>query len=40
MREITEQLSGQPDVVVYSIGAEGLLNGIMQVIDEITAVMR
>jgi L-serine/L-threonine ammonia-lyase len=34
MREITEQLGGKPDVVVCSIGGGGLMNGIMQVIDE------
>ena len=34
MREITEQLGGRPDVVICSVGGGGLLNGIMQVIDE------
>lgn len=34
MREITEQLNDKPDVVVCSIGGGGLMNGIMQVIDE------
>lgn len=34
MREIAEQLDGKPDVVVCSVGGGGLLNGIMQVIDE------
>jgi L-serine/L-threonine ammonia-lyase len=34
MREIAEQLGGKPDVVVCSVGGGGLLNGIMQVIDE------
>lgn len=34
MREITDQLGGKPDVVVCSIGGGGLMNGIMQVIDE------
>lgn len=34
MREIAEQLGGKPDVVVCSVGGGGLLNGIVQVIDE------
>jgi L-serine/L-threonine ammonia-lyase len=42
MREISEQLAmgadegsdGRPDVVVCSVGGGGLLNGIMQTIDE------
>lgn len=34
MREIDEQLDGDVDVVVCSVGGGGLLNGIMQVIDE------
>lgn len=34
MREICEQLGDKPDVVVCSVGGGGLLNGIMQVIDE------
>ena len=34
MTEITDQLGGKPDVVVCSVGGGGLLNGIMQVIDE------
>jgi len=34
MREIIEQLGERPDVVVCSVGGGGLLNGIMQVIDE------
>lgn len=34
MREIAAQLGGRPDVVVCSVGGGGLLNGIMQVIDE------
>ncbi|KAF2104032.1 tryptophan synthase beta subunit-like PLP-dependent enzyme [Rhizodiscina lignyota] len=34
MRETAEQLGGKPDVVVCSVGGGGLLNGIMQVIDE------
>ena len=35
MREIVEQLGGAaPDVVVCSVGGGGLMNGIMQVIDE------
>ncbi|KIW99063.1 uncharacterized protein Z519_00726 [Cladophialophora bantiana CBS 173.52] len=34
MREIAEQLGGKPDVVVCSVGGGGLLNGIMQVLDD------
>jgi L-serine/L-threonine ammonia-lyase len=34
MREIAEQSGGAPDVVVCSVGGGGLLNGIMQAIDE------
>lgn len=34
MREIAEQLGEHPDVIVCSVGGGGLLNGIMQVIDE------
>jgi L-serine/L-threonine ammonia-lyase len=34
MRETKEQLGGLPDVVICSVGGGGLLNGIMQVIDE------
>lgn len=34
MREISDQLGGKPDVVVCSVGGGGLMNGIMQVIDE------
>ncbi|KAJ9657525.1 catabolic L-serine/threonine dehydratase [Neophaeococcomyces mojaviensis] len=34
MREIAEQLGERPDVVICSVGGGGLLNGIMQVIDE------
>lgn len=34
MREIAEQLGDKPDVVICSVGGGGLLNGIMQVIDE------
>jgi L-serine/L-threonine ammonia-lyase len=35
MREIVEQLGGSaPDVVVCSVGGGGLMNGIMQAIDE------
>ena len=34
MREIGTQLGGKPDVVVCSVGGGGLLNGIMQEIDE------
>lgn len=33
MEEISEQLQGKPDVVVCSVGGGGLLNGIMQVLD-------
>lgn len=36
MREIVDQLEGQvPDVVACSVGGGGLLNGVMQVVDEI-----
>lgn len=34
MHEIGEQLGSAPDVVVCSVGGGGLLNGIMQAIDE------
>ena len=34
MREIVDQLGDKPDVVVCSVGGGGLMNGIMQVIDE------
>ena len=34
MTEIADQLDGKPDVVVCSVGGGGLMNGIMQVIDE------
>lgn len=34
MKEIAEQLGDKPDVVVCSVGGGGLLNGIMQTIDE------
>lgn len=34
MTEIADQLGGKPDVVVCSVGGGGLMNGIMQVIDE------
>lgn len=34
MREIVDQLGGRPDVVACSVGGGGLMNGIMQVIDE------
>ncbi|EXJ76225.1 uncharacterized protein A1O5_00733 [Cladophialophora psammophila CBS 110553] len=34
MREIAEQLGGKPDVVVCSVGGRGLLNGIMQMLDD------
>jgi L-serine/L-threonine ammonia-lyase len=34
MSEIAVQLGGKPDVVVCSIGGGGLINGIMQVLDD------
>jgi len=34
MREIVEQLDGDPDVVICSVGGGGLLNGVMQALDE------
>jgi len=34
MQEILEQLDGDPDVVICSVGGGGLLNGIMQALDE------
>lgn len=34
MEEIADQLNDKPDVVICSVGGGGLLNGIMQVIDQ------
>ena len=34
MREIVEQMDGDPDVVICSVGGGGLLNGVMQALDE------
>jgi len=34
MREIVEQVDGDPDVVICSVGGGGLLNGVMQALDE------